>query len=182
MLIPFTACHTIHIFTLVEQDFQIFPGPLAFFLDFCMPQQNSWTFQVFQDLCELLLLSISLHFISFMETWWNCLIYFDITSVFQWNNRALCWGIKLCKLDPLKKLLCNRHDLGECSFLRKLYFFRVISVSYLQPFCTFAIYLYIGWEGGQIGEDFHGEVVHLRCWTSTFLCKLASLVHDAEIT
>ena len=42
-------------------------------------------------------------------------------------------------------------------------FFGVSLVSYLQPFCTFAKYLYIGWEGGQIGVDFHGEVAHLRC-------------------
>ena len=43
-------------------------------------------------------------------------------------------------------------------------FFGVYSlVSHLQPFCTFAKYLYTGWEEGQIGVDFHGEVAHLRC-------------------
>ena len=46
----------------------------------------------------------------------------------------------------------------------KTYFFGVYSlVSYLLPFCTFAKYLYTGWEEGQIGVDFHGEVAHLRC-------------------
>lgn len=49
------------------------------------------------------------------------------------------------------------------AYLRKTNFFGVISFSYLQPFCTFAKYLYIGWEEGQIGVDFRGEVVHLRC-------------------
>lgn len=49
------------------------------------------------------------------------------------------------------------------AYLRKTNFFGVISFSYLQPFCTFAKYLYIGWEEGQIVVDFHGEVVHLRC-------------------
>jgi len=49
------------------------------------------------------------------------------------------------------------------AYFEKTNFFRVILASYLQPFCTFAKYPYIGWEGGQIGVDFHEEEAHLRC-------------------
>ena len=70
--------------------------------------------------------------------------------------------LNVMQANSLNKMLCNCKLINERLF-EKTNFFRVISVSYLQPFCTFAKYLYTGWEEGQIGVDFRGEVAHLRC-------------------
>ena len=47
MLILLTVCHTFHVFYLTLTDFQTFPGPVALFQDFPVPENAAIKFQDF---------------------------------------------------------------------------------------------------------------------------------------